>query len=121
MQKLKLALAAAAALALLAGPADAARKPPPLLKGVVGPDFRITLKTAAGKKVTALKAGRYRVRVTDRSAAHNFRLRGPRVNRQITGVGYRGTKTVTVRLKKGRYTFVCDPHTFDMRGSFRVR
>jgi hypothetical protein len=120
MPKLKLALAASAALALLVGPADAARKTT-LLKGTVGPSATISLKTAAGRKVTAVRPGFYRVRVTDRSRDHNFRLRGPGVNRQITGIAYMGTKSVTVRLKKGRYTFVCDPHSFDMRGSFRVR
>ncbi len=120
MPKLKLTLAAAAALALLAAPADAARRIP-LLKGTVGPSATISLKTAAGKRVTVVRAGRYRIRVTDRARDHNFRLRGRGVNREITGVAFRGTRTVTLRLKRGRYTFVCDPHAFDMRGGFRVR
>lgn len=115
-------LAALAALALVAVPAAvAATKPPPLLRGTVGPGPSITLKNAAGKRVTVLKAGRYRIRVNDRSSSHNFRLRGPGLNRQITGISYRGTRTVTLRLAKGRFTFVCDPHRSFMRGSFRVR
>jgi hypothetical protein len=119
MPKLKVSLAAAAALALMGAPADAARTP--LLNGTVGPSATISLKTAAGKRVTVLRPGLYRIRVTDRAADHNFHVRGPGVNRQITGVAFTGTKAVTVRLKRGRYTFVCDPHSFDMRGSFRVR
>jgi len=36
------------------------------------------------------------------------------------GVDWRRTKTVTLNLKPGRYTYVCDPHAGDMIGSFRV-
>ena len=67
------------------------------------------------------KAGTYRLTVQDRSGEHNFRLRGPGVN-VATGVGSTGTKTFTVKLKPGKtYTFVCDPHADEMRGSFKVR
>jgi plastocyanin len=69
--------------------------------------------------VKGLKAGRYRIVVRDRSAMHNFHLSGPGVNKR-TAVGFRGTRTWTVRLRKGRYRFVCDPHAAQMRGSFRV-
>jgi hypothetical protein len=60
-------------------------------------------------------------RLIDRSSEHNFRLRGP-VSRMITSISATGTKTVTVTLtlKPGRYTYVCDPHA-DMIGSFRVK
>jgi plastocyanin len=119
MTRLKLALAAAGALGLVAVPAVSAA-PAPLLNGSVGPGFTINLKTAAGKAVTALKPGSYRIRVVDRSSSHDFHLRGPGVNKVITGVAFRGTKTVTVRLKKGRYTYVCDPHATEMRKTFRV-
>ena len=49
-----------------------------------GPEFVISLKTTAGKKVTRLPAGTYRIVVSDRNGfdnPHNFRLRGPGVNR----------------------------------------
>jgi plastocyanin len=31
-----------------------------------------------------------------------------------------GTKTWTVTLKAGKYTYVCDPHASFMKGSFTV-
>ena len=50
---------------------------------------------------------------------HNFRLRGPS-GRLLSSVGWTGTKTVRLRLRPGRYTYVCDPHADQMRGGFRV-
>jgi plastocyanin len=96
--------------------------PPPRvqrLTATVGPGFTISLRTAAGRRVTRLRRGRYRITVRDRSASHNFHLRGPGVNKR-TAVGFRGTRTWTVTLRRGRYRFVCDPHAGRMRGSFRV-
>lgn len=90
------------------------------LNATTGPGFTITL-TEKGKRVTSLPAGRYRIRIADKSGMHDFALRGPGINRKLTGVAYTGTKTVTVRLKKGRYTFLCTPHPDSMRGTFRVR
>ena len=85
-----------------------------VLNGVVGPGFTIALHHGP------LHAGRYKLVVADWSAIHNFHLRGPGVN-VSTGVQWTGTKTFVVRLRRGRYTFVCDPHADLMRGSFRVR
>ncbi len=119
MTKLRLALTVAAAVALVSAPAEGARAK--LLRGTVGPGFTITLKTAAGKTVRTLKPGLYRIRVTDRSEDHDFHLVGPRVNRVITSTPFMGTRTITVRLRAGRYTYVCDPHAEGMRGTFRVR
>jgi plastocyanin len=91
------------------------------LKGTVGPGETITLKTASGKRVSTVSRGTYAITVTDRSDEHNFYLSGPGTKKQITGVGFTGTKTVTVRLNAGKYTFVCVPHSDDMRGGFTVR
>jgi hypothetical protein len=94
----------------------------PTLFATSGPDFEITLKTAAGANVRRLPAGAYRIVVTDRTGldSHNFRLRGFGVNR-ATGVPFVGTQTWTVRFARGRvYRFLCDPHAFVMRGSFRI-
>jgi hypothetical protein len=102
---------------IFAGSAPAATK---TLSGSVGPGFTISLKYK-GKKVTSLKAGRYRIRVSDKSDVHNFHISGPGVNRRITTVDFEGTKSRTFRLRKGTYRYVCDPHSDDMRGSFRVR
>ena len=112
------ALAVVFALSALIGAGSAAAAPK-TVNGSVGPGFTISLKLA-GKKVTKLKPTTYRFKVTDRSSSHNFRLRGPGYNRAITSVGFTGTKTVTIRLRKGTYRYVCDPHSSFMKGSFRV-
>jgi plastocyanin len=82
---------------------------PTKLKGTTGPGFTITLKKGTAA-VKTLKRGKYTITVQDKSNIHNFRLRGPGVNKQITTLAYRGPKTVTVTLKKGTYSFLCDPH-----------
>ena len=112
------ALTVALALSALIGAGSAAAAPK-TVNGSVGPGFTISLKLA-GKKVKKLKATTYRFKVTDKSASHNFRLRGPGYNRAITSVGFTGTKTVTVKLRKGTYRYVCDPNASVMKGSFKV-
>jgi plastocyanin len=67
-----------------------------------------------------VKPGNYAIRVTDKASIHDFHLTGPGVNKVITSVGFTGTKTVALALKKGTYTYVCDPHSFEMKGSFTV-
>jgi plastocyanin len=109
---------AIAAISLLLVPTSSAA--PRTVVGSVGPGFTISLKLD-GRKVTKLKAGvPYRFTVADKSSAHDFHLSGPGVNRIITGVGYTGTKSIVVTLKKGAYRFVCDPHASSMQGSFQV-
>jgi hypothetical protein len=107
-----------AALVALAAATPASGVPTPLA-GTVGPGFTISLKKS-GAKVRTLRRGSYRITVNDRSEFHNFRLRGPGLNKMITGIVFVGRKAVTVTLRPGRYTFICDPHFLDMRGSFRV-
>jgi plastocyanin len=97
--------------------------PPPgagvkTLTATVGPGATISLKQGS-RKVSRLKAGRYRIVVRDRSHMHNFHLTGPGVNKK-TRVAAHGTVTWTLTLRKGTYRFVCDPHKQFMRGSFRV-
>jgi plastocyanin len=116
LKRYTLLSAACAALVVAVLPASAAV---PKLVGTVGPGFTITLKKN-GVRVTKLKPGRYTFTIRDRAALHNFRLRGPGLNRALTSVGFVGTKTVTLRLRAGRYTYVCDPHAAEMRGSFRA-
>ena len=90
------------------------------VNGTVGPGFTIGL-TMNGKKVANLKAGTaYRFVISDRSSSHNFRLSGRGFNRGLTSVEFTGTKSFLLRLKKGSYRFVCDPHSASMRGSFLV-
>lgn len=90
----------------------------PRLTGAVGPGFMLTLKKG-NATVTRLKAGTYVIRVTDRSAVHNFRLKGPGVNK-TTPLAGKGTYTWKVRLEQGTYIAVCDPHATLMRVTFTV-
>jgi plastocyanin len=105
------------------GPPTSPPPPPPprvqTLTATVGPSATISLRTASGRRVTRLRRGRYRIRVRDRAAVHNFHLIGPGLNRKTT-VRFRGTATWTVTLRRGTYRFICDPHARFMRGSFRV-
>jgi plastocyanin len=110
-----LSLVAAVAL-VLSAPAGAA---PKVVNGTVGPGFTISL-TSGGKNLASLKAGSYRFNVTDKSTIHDFHLTGPGVNKVITSVSFQGRKSVTVKLKRGTYRYVCDPHASFMKGSFRV-
>ena len=111
-------LLAVAALAVFSMSAGAAT---PRLIGTVGPGETITLKTSAGKRVTALKPGIYSIAIRDRSEDHNFHLRGPGFNKALSSVPFVGNRTVTVRVRAGAWTSVCTPHADDMRGAFRAR
>jgi plastocyanin len=117
----RIAVAAAVASAVLlvvTGVAGAAS--PKKLTATVGPGFTITLVDSSGKKVTRLKAGAYVITVRDLSSEHNFELRGGGLVEQETSVPGTGTVKWTLVLKKGAYTYVCDPHASTMRGSFVV-
>ena len=88
--------------------------------GTVGPGYTITL-TKAGKKVTKLKAGKYTFVITDKASIHNFSLDGPKgFEKTFTSVPFKGTKTVTLTLKAGKYKFYCEPHESTMFGNFTV-
>jgi plastocyanin len=90
------------------------------LAGTVGPGFTITLDKG-GKKVTSLKPGAYKITVNDKAKIHDFHLFGPGVNKVITSVPFSGTKSVTVTLKNGTYTYQCDPHASSgMKATFKV-
>jgi plastocyanin len=89
------------------------------LKGEVNGNFQIKV-TKNGVRVKTIKAGTYRMKIEDKSSAHNFRLKGPGFNR-ATSVSFVGERMWTVKLKPGRYTFQCDPHASSgMKGTFRV-
>jgi len=119
MCKRSVLLGAVAATALATaggGSADAAKT----VNGTVGPGFTIGL-AIQGKKVTKLKAGTpYRFVIRDRAAIHDFHLTGPGLNRVLTSVPFTGTKSFVLRLRKGSYRFVCDPHSGIMHGRFLV-
>jgi plastocyanin len=120
MRSRLLLVAALGALALpSAGSADN-----PVLTGDVGLDdaFVITMKDAAGAAVTHLDPGTYTLVVHDHSALHNFRLFGPGTGPSLaaTDVDFVGDRTFTVALVDGVYTFNCDPHFTQMKGTFTV-
>jgi len=86
-----------------------------------GPAQVITLKTAAGKKVTTMRTGTYNVTVRDRSRQHNAHIRAPGVNRKTT-VAFVGTQRWKVAFARpGTLRFLCDPHAAaGMRGSAKI-
>jgi plastocyanin len=114
-------LAASLLAALALATWTTASAAPSKLTGSVGPGETISLKTASGKRVSLVNRGTYRITIRDRSDEHNFYVSGPGLRKQLTSVGFVGTKTVTVRLRAGKYRFVCTPHADDMNGGFRVR
>ena len=94
----------------------------PKLIGKVGINnaYKISLKLPNGKTVKTLKSGFYKLTVTDGSNIHNFQIEGPGLDKRVTTVNYKGTKTVTVHLRKGKYKFYCMPHESQMFGFFKV-
>jgi plastocyanin len=83
------------------------------LTGTVGPGFTITMN----KK--SVKAGTYAITIHDRASIHDFHLTGPGVDKK-TSVSGTGTTKWTLKLKKGTYHFVCDPHRTIMHGALKV-
>ena len=94
--------------------AKALRGGPPsrVLRGSVGTRGELSLSTPYGRPVKALTAGRWTLRVDDRSARHGFRLAasppGGRFHTLHSGLGFRGTRTWTVRLQPGSYLVAAD-------------
>jgi plastocyanin len=87
------------------------------LVGSVGPGFGISLRDAQGNAVTRVDPGTYEIEVTDLADAHTFHLRGLGVD-QRTEVAFTGTVSWTVTFQNGTYTFFCDVHPTQMRGTF---
>ena len=116
----RISLLATGLVAALAFAAPTGAMAPTKLKGTVGPGFTIVLKKGT-TTVKTVKPGKYTITVQDKSNIHDFRLKGPGLNKMITSVSFVGTKTVTVTLKKGKYTYVCDPHASTMIKRFTVK
>ena len=113
---LGIALLAAGAVAGVAIAASAETK----LSGSVGPGFSITLRDAQGNAVTRVGPGEFEIEVDDKSEEHDFHLLGPGGVDVSTAVPFIGKQTFKVNLVDGRYTFQCDPHAAQMKGSFNV-
>ena len=94
---------------------------PSSLVGTVGHNdsFSISLTDPSGQAISNLQAGTYSLTVKDESTLHNFHLTGAGVDKS-TSVGSTSTSTFSVTFKPGTYTFVCDPHSSQMHGTFTV-
>ena len=123
--RIALAIVVAVALIVLALAATAlaaSQATHPKLLGVVGKNdaFKISL-TSKGKAVKTLKAGTYTITVQDDSTIHNYELDGPKSKSwDFTSVGFKGTKTITLKLAKGKYKAYCSPHESFMFQRFTV-
>jgi plastocyanin len=112
MRIITLALSAIAVSLAFASGSFAATKAS-TLTGTVGPGYTISMS----KKT--VKAGAYTITIHDLASIHDFHLTGAGVNK-VTSVSGTGTTTWKVTLKKGKYTFVCDPHRTIMHGVLTV-
>jgi plastocyanin len=109
-------------LALAASALAASQATHPKLLGVVGKNdaFKITL-TNKDKAVKYLTAGTYTFVIQDDSTIHNYELDGPKGKSwDFSSVGFKGTKTITVKLAKGKYKAYCEPHESFMFLKFTV-
>jgi plastocyanin len=115
------ALASALVVASLVGAVGGSASPMQTsqLFGAVGPGFTISLRDASGARVSKLDPGAYVIEIDDLSEEHNFHLSGPGVNR-ATEIEETGKATWSVTFTDGRYSYVCDPHSPMMNGSFTV-
>jgi plastocyanin len=106
----------------LAATAMASSQAKPKLVGVVGKNDAFTISlTNKGKAVRTLKAGIYTFVIQDDSTIHNYELDGPRGKSwSFTSVGFTGTKTITLKLTKGKYKAYCEPHESFMFQKFTV-
>jgi plastocyanin len=117
-RRLILLIATAAAATAAAALAPAGQGVGETLIGTVGPGFQISL-TLNGQPVQHLDPGDYTVQVDDKADIHNFHLSGPGVSKFTTPEEITQT-TWNVTFQQGTYTFVCDPHSSTMKGSFTV-
>lgn len=119
-QRTRFLLLAAAAAAFLASPAVAFGQTKLIANVGQNDSFTISLTNEANVPVRDIPSGTYEIEVNDHSELHNFHLTGPGVN-MSTDVGFTGTARWTVTFNdKSRYTFVCDPHAGQMRGTFTI-
>lgn len=122
--RVRIAAVAAVAALVAAGAAMAHTSATPVLKGTVGPGFTITLKDSKGHKVKTLKAGTYSLKISDKGDIHTFSLKqmtGGKFNKDLTADSFTGTKTVKVKLTKGKWQYYCAVHPTEMFGNFTVK
>ena len=94
----------------------------PKLQGTVGPGYTISLKRN-GTKVKTLTPGSYTFVVSDKASIHSFvleRKTGGKFEKAITTIPFKGTKTFTTTLGKGKWKYYCKAHESTMFGFFTV-
>ena len=105
-----------------AGPPPPPPPPPPPqqpdLIATVGPEQRIAIFYADGRRLTRLAPGSYTLQVHDLSSAHNFHLTGPGIN-ESTSVGEITHPIWRLTFRNGVYTIKCDVHAA-MKATFTV-
>jgi hypothetical protein len=75
------------------------------LAGRVTPSGKLAL-TKGGRAVASLTAGRYKVTVADNASGRSFLVRqAGHAAKTITGVAFVGTRSVTLTLAPGKWTF----------------
>ena len=89
------------------------------LKGEVYKNYKIEMKNSANRPLKTVKAGTHRIKIEDMATIHDFHLVCPGVNKS-TSVSGVGERVWTVNLRPGKYSFFCDAHASNMRGTFRV-
>jgi hypothetical protein len=90
--------------------------PPATLRRVtatVGPGATIRVSPRS------VRAGRAVITVNDRTAADNFHLTGPGVNRK-TAIAFRGRARWALTLRRGTYRFRSDARPTALKGTLRV-
>ena len=104
------------------GGGGGAAEHPSALDGTVGQGdaFTISLNDPQGHALGTIAAGTYQLTVHDDSSIHNFHITGSGVDDK-TSVSSAETKTFTVNLSPGTYTFLCDIHPTSMKGTFQVK
>jgi hypothetical protein len=113
-----------AAALVFAGAAFSRSSGTKTLKGVVGPGYSISLQMN-GKKVKTLKAGKYKIVISDKSDFHNFTLERekpakPKLEKHITSTAFTGSKTLVWTLKPGSWRAYCSIHEAQMHQDFKV-
>ena len=119
-RKLLVLVVAAVAAGFLVAAASARHSSTPTLVGTDGPGFKITL-TRNGTAVKTLKAGTYTFVIHDKASIHGWSLDGPHgFAKDISPIPFVGTKTVTLKLKAGKYKYYCPNHESIMFAHFTV-
>jgi len=85
----------------------------PQLNGFVGGEETITISKQR------VRRGWYEIVVRDVSKEHDWQFAGPYVNKRTTVSGT-GKWVWKVRLRKGLYRIVCNPHADDMNTYLKV-